>query len=426
MRILAIDTSCDDTATAIAEIRNNKTKILSNIVSSQIKLHAKYGGVYPTLAKREHQRNLPIVLTKALKQSKLLKIRNPKHEIQNKSMDARIKYPSIIRARSALIQNSKFKTLEKILEREEILRPELVKFLEKYEKPKIDAIAVTIGPGLEPCLWVGVNFARALALWWDLPIIPVNHLEAHLLANFINERKRKRSDLSYLEKNIIEVKGDQTFPAVGLVVSGGNTQLFLMKGIGKYKLLGETRDDAAGECFDKTARILGLGYPGGPAIAQFAKQGQLSIINNQLLSIKLPRPMINSKDYDFSFSGLKTAVLYDYKKRKKTIRESAGYKMAMACEIQQAAIDVLLKKTLQSAKEYQVKTIILGGGVAANSELRKQLQEKIKKEKLNLIFRVPTLKLCTDNAAMVAVAASCHFQNKKEWSKIKASANLTI
>jgi len=136
--------------------------------------------------------------------------------------------------------------------------------------------------------------------------------------------------------------------------------------------------------------------------------------------------MLNSNDYDFSFSGLKTAVLYDYKKREKIIRESAGYKIAMAHEIQQAMIDVLLKKTLRAAKEYQVKTIILGGGVAANNELRKQFQGKIKKEKLNLILRAPTLKLCADNAAMVAVAASCHFQNKKEWGKIKAKANLII
>ncbi|MDD5750873.1 MAG: hypothetical protein PHU56_04545 [Candidatus Pacebacteria bacterium] len=207
-------------------------------------------------------------------------------------------------------------------------------------------------------------------------------------------------------------------PAVGLVVSGGNTQLFLIESIKKYKLLGETRDDAAGECLDKTARILDLGYPGGPAIAA------LAAIEHSALRIKLPRPMINSKDYDFSFSGLKTAVLYDFKKQLKTIRESAEYKIALAGEIQQAIIDVLLKKTLQAAKEYQTKTVILGGGVAANDELQKQLGAGCSKIGISLLF--PPKNLCADNAAMVAVAASFHFQNRKEWGRIEPDANLTV
>jgi len=305
------------------------------------------------------------------------------------------------------------------------LRPELVKFLGKYQKPKIDAIAVTAGPGLEPCLWVGVNFARALALWWDLPIIPVNHLEAHILANFVNEKSWQRSDLSKKEKNIIKAKRGLTFPAVGLVVSGGNTQLFLIKDIGKYKLLGETRDDAAGECFDKTARILGLGYPGGPAIA--AQAAKFSIFNFQFsnkIKIQLPRPMINSQNYDFSFSGLKTAVLYDYKKRRKAVRESEEYKIATAREIQQAVIDVLLKKTSRAAKDFKAKTIILGGGVAANNELQKQF--KVYCLKSTVDFWVPPKNLCTDNAAMVGITAIFHFQNQKKWDKIKPNANLII
>jgi len=426
MKILAIDTSCDDTACSIVKIKNQKSKIknlevLANVVSSQIKLHSRYGGVYPILAKREHQRNLPFVLMRALKQAGLISLK-----LKVKS-DASLKL------------QLKVKNLNRILEREEVLRPRLLNFLERHQKPKIDAIAVTVGPGLEPCLWVGVNFARTLAYWWGLPIIPVNHLEAHLFANWLtpigskSKIKNQKSKLQLKSQKFQKPK----MPAVGLVVSGGNTQLFLIKDIGKYKLLGETRDDAAGECFDKTARILGLGYPGGPLIAALAAM-KLKVksalnepgahrANREKLKIKLPRPMINSNDYDFSFSGLKTAVLYDYKKRKKAIRESDEYKTAMAKEIQQAVIDVLIKKTFKAVKEYKAKSILLGGGVASNLGLKQQL--KVKSDallKLKVSFLVPEKKLCTDNAAMVAVAGFFHFQNQKKWDKIKADANLVI
>ena len=243
MIILSIDTSCDDTCISVLEVKNKKFNLISNIVSSQVKLHAKYGGVYPFLAKREHQRNLPVVFKKATK---------------------------------------------------------------GIDISKIDLIGVTAGPGLEPCLWQGINFAIELAEKLKKPIIPVNHIEAHILINF------QFSIFNF--QNI--------FPAVCLVVSGGHTQLILMRNIGQYKLIGETRDDAAGECFDKAARILGLGYPGGPIIA--AKAAQFSISNSQF-SIKLPRPMIYQKNYDFSFSGLKTAVLYDFKNRSPKVRKAKEY-----------------------------------------------------------------------------------------------------
>ena len=328
MNILAIETSCDDTCIAVVEIKNKKFTILSNIVSSQVEVHKKYGGVYPSLAKREHQKNLPPVLGKALKKAK---------------------------------------------------------------RPKIDLITVTVGTGLDPCLWTGINFAKELAKKWDLPIVPVNHIEAHLLINFIDEA--------------------QNFPAIALVVSGGHTQLILVKGVGKYKILGETRDDAAGECFDKVARILGLGYPGGPAIAKLASQ-----CKSPTADIKLPRPMINQKNYDFSFSGLKTAVLYKHQGKK--------YVKEMCREVQQAIIDVLIKKTIKAAKDYRVKTIILGGGVSANQELRKQFKQKIKKEKLSFRFQVPSFKFCTDNAVMIGIAG--YFGKPKDRQKIKADANLRI
>jgi len=347
MIILAIETSCDDTCVAILKTRNSKLEILSNIVSSQVKLHAKYGGVWPYLAKREHQKNLPIVYKKAMKEAK---------------------------------------------------------------NPKIDLIAVTIGPGLEPCLWTGVNFTKDLAKSLKLPLVPLNHIEAHIFANFLNPK--------YL---ILNTK--YSFPAVCLVVSGGHTQLILMRDFGKYKILGETRDDAAGECFDKVARILGLGYPGGPAIAAAATNLKPKTYN---LKPKLPRPMIYQKNYDFSFSGLKTAVLYDFKSQTPQKRKSKEYIQAMAKEIQQAIIDVLIQKTLKAAKEFRVKSIILGGGVAANDELRKQFNLKIENWKLK--FLVPPKIYCTDNAAMVALTSYFYHPLKEKYNleKIKPNANLRI
>jgi N6-L-threonylcarbamoyladenine synthase len=345
MIILAIETSCDDTCIAIVEAEKDKSdkikfKVLSNIVSSQVKLHAKYGGVYPTLAKREHQKNLPIILKKSLKEF----------------------------------------------------------------KQKIDLIAVTAGPGLEPCLWTGINFAQELAKKLKKPIVATNHIEAHILANFINEET----------KNI--------FPTVCLVVSGGHTQLILMKGVGKYKILGETRDDAAGECFDKTARILGLGYPGGPIISRLSD----STVKGGLTSIKLPRPMIFQKNYDFSFSGLKTAVLYDFKSRSNKTRHSKKYIQKMAAEIQQAVIDVLIHKTIKAVKDFKAKSIILGGGVAANEELRKQFQSAIVRQKLKINLLVPKPSLCTDNALMTAAAGYFTSKRRKNWKKIRANANLRV
>jgi N6-L-threonylcarbamoyladenine synthase len=220
------------------------------------------------------------------------------------------------------------------------------------------------------------------------------------------------------------------FPAIALIVSGGHTQLVLMKGLGKYKIIGETRDDAAGECYDKTARVLGLPYPGGPAISAEAKK--LPTTNYQLPT-KLPRPMIYSKDYDFSFSGLKTAVLYDFKKRSRKVQKSEKYIQEMSAEIQQAINDVLIKKTIKAAKDFSAKTIILGGGVAANDELRKQFNYKLQTTNYKLNFLAPPKIFCTDNALMIAVTA--YFQLKranwkiarfKNWQKIKADANLRI
>lgn len=386
MKILAIETSCDDTGIAVLEVKSSKVhkvfKVLSNVVSSQT-IHQNYGGVFPMMAKREHQRNLVPALEQALKQAKLA---NPKSNPPAGGLNPK------------QIQN-----LKKIFERENELFEKTKEFLEKYEKPNVDYIAVTHGPGLEPCLWVGVNFARALSYIWEIPIIPVNHIEAHILINFLGAR------LSLAPK----------FPAMALVVSGGHTQLILVKKIGDYDIIGETRDDAAGECFDKCAKLLGLGYPGGPEIARVAAQFQPSTTHGALA---LPRPMINSKDYDFSFSGLKTAVLYETRDKKLT-KEYVGQ---MCVAVQDAICDVLIKKTLQAAKDFKVKSIILGGGVSANQELRKQFKEKIQQEIPNTKYLIPDTKYSTDNGLMIAVAAYFNRAKKKRWQSLKANANLRV
>lgn len=345
MIVLGIETSCDETGVSVIKFHKNGWEILSNEVVSQIKIHAKYGGVYPFLAKREHQKNLPLVFERALKKAKI-------------------------------------------------------------SQKEIDLTGVVIGPGLEPCLWQGIVFAQKL----NISLVPVNHIEAHILANFLDK-----------DFHFLNFKLPKLMPAISLVVSGGHTQLILMEGIGKYKLIGETRDDAAGECFDKIARILGLGYPGGPAIAQWAEKK----LENLKYKIKLPRPMIFQKNYDFSFSGLKTAVLYDFKSRSKKERESKEYKIEMAKEAQRAIVEVLVFKTLRAAKEFKVKSVILGGGVAANDELRREFTCQLKD--LSIEFFAPQKIFCTDNGAMVAFTA--YFQRKKMKKlkqELKAEANLKL
>lgn len=377
MKILGIETSCDDTCASVLEKRKKKIVLLSQIISSQEKLHADYEGVFPSLAKREHQKNIILVLEKSLIQANLLKLKK-KNNLE------------------------KFDKLEKILERNPELLENLKIFLKKYKKPKIDKIAITIGPGLEPCLWVGVNLAKALSYCWDLPIIPINHLEGHLLSPWI------------FEKN----KSD--FPAIGLIVSGGNTQLILINNIGKYKLIGETRDDASGECFDKTARILGLAYPGGREIAKMASK-----FKKQKYNLRLPRPMIYEKNFDFSFSGLKTAVLYDYKKRSEKEKKSKEYIIEMSKEIQNSIIEVLITKTFNAAEKYKAKTIIVGGGVSANKALQKNIIKKCAEKKIACFF--PKNEHTADNASMIALAAEISpCQKQCAWQKIKPNSNLKI
>ncbi len=362
MLILGIETSCDDTGIAVLQVDEGKTprfQIASNEIASQITIHQQYGGVYPMLAKREHEKNLPIVLKKALKEAGV---------------------------------------------------------------EKTDVIALTYGPGLAPCLWAGVNFAKDLTKEWNVPLVPVDHIEGHLLVGLLENVQDTLRQNSGQAKYKIQDTGD-IFPAIALIVSGGHTQLVLVKNIGDYRIIGETRDDAAGEAFDKTARILGLEFPGGPAIAREAKKAVSP------LQSRLPRPMMHTKDYDFSFSGLKTAVLYAYQARPKKERESKKYVQAMAAEIQQAIVDVLIHKTMRAVKEYNAKSITLGGGVAANVELRRVFEAKLQTIGIRLL--APPKNLSTDNGVMIALAGYFTYKRSASWrtknpDDITANPNLRI
>jgi len=325
MKILGIETSCDETAAAVIQ---DGEKILSQVVSSSVKLHQKTGGIIPETAAREQLRYIIPVIKAAL------------------------------------------------------------------DKQVIDALAVTVGPGLIGSLLVGVETAKTLASVWQKPLIPINHLQSHLYANWLKKGKKPK------------------FPTIGLVVSGGHTDLVLMKKHGQIKWLGGTRDDAAGECFDKCARLLGLSYPGGPAIATAAAKLKGQKIKNR---IKLPRPMLYEDNFDFSFSGLKTAVLAEVKKQKNI--NSA----LLANEIQEAITDVLVAKTKKAVREYGVDSILLSGGVTANARLREKFKSAFKH---SLLF-IPPTELCTDNAIFVA---SCAYFNYRalSWQKIQADSGLSI
>jgi len=345
MKILSIETSCDETSIAIVEasggLRSLQFKVLKNIVSSQILVHRPFGGVVPNLAKREHIKNLPLIYKKI------------------------------------------------------------------KDKDSIDAVAVTVGPGLSPALWTGITYAKEIAQALNIPLLGANHMEGHLYSNWLKPIGKTKS------QNKIE------FPAVALVVSGGHTILLVMQSLTKWKKLGETRDDAAGEAFDKVARMLKLPYPGGPEIQKIAMQGKAD-------AIAFPRPMLHAKNsaklrrgtgYDFSFSGLKTSVLY-------YLRDNSRAKKAdIAASFQEAVVDVLSAKTMRAAEEYGAKSVLLCGGVSANKPLRERLKQLATHDQRQ--FFVPPFEYNTDNAAMIATAAYIGHLRKKKY-RITAQPNLNL
>ena len=400
MRILSIETSCDETGISIIEVRGGAKSpvfnVLANNLNSQIKIHAPYGGVFPALAKREHIKNLPILLEKTLKKAKL----------------------------------------------------------DKNKKP-FNLIAVTSGPGLEPALWTGIVFAKELSNKWSasrrIPIIPVNHMEGHILSVFGKDKG------SFKIPKI-------NFPALSLLVSGGHTELVLFTNFGKYKIIGETLDDAAGEAFDKVARMLELPYPGGPEISRLAEIERVKENNSsrgrnfsaekftqssgrrpaespqKIFSFTLPRPMIYSKNFDFSFSGLKTAVLYlvrDLKEKNPKILENIKIKQMIAKEFEDAVVETLVYKTKKAIEKYNVKTVIVAGGVSANKYLKKEIQKLTNKKPASTSASLggqtlyfPNKKLSGDNALMIGIAGYFKFIAKGKkgtiHSKIKAEGGLRL
>jgi len=385
MKILGVETSCDETAAAVVEKKNGRFKVLSSAVASSEEIHKKYGGIFPEHAAREQLKAILPVIEEALKKA------YPRGEIHPRGVPP--EYDS------------------------EFLHPGGGKCSRAHPRGEIcrhlgggsgsgfdfDAIAVTQGPGLIGSLIIGIEVAKTLSFVLKKPIISVNHLLAHFYVNFL---KRKAKS----EKRKVK------FPAVGLIVSGGHTDLLLFKSINNYKWLGGTRDDAAGECFDKCARLLDLGYPGGPEIERVALKSQVTSHKSQ---VTLPRPMLKSNNFDFSFSGLKTAVLRRLRTTDYGLQDK-DFVSRMAYEIQESITDVLVKKTMKAAKRYKVKSILCGGGVVANSCLRKKLRAICHKLHANLFL--PKKGLCTDNAVGTAIAG--FFGKKIPWKNLKPKPGL--
>ena len=314
MRVLGIESSCDETGVALYDTERG---LLAHAVHTQAAMHEAYGGVVPELASRDHIRRLIPLLD------------------------------GVLAAAGAA-------------------------------KTEIDAVAYTAGPGLAGALLVGASFAESLALALGVPVLPIHHLEGHLLSPLLAQDPAR-------------------FPFVALLVSGGHTQIMCVTGVGAYELLGESLDDAAGEAFDKTAQLLDLGYPGGPALAKLAEAGAPG-------KFKLPRPMLNSGDFMFSFSGLKTAVLTAVRERALTERDKAD----LAAEFQEAVTEVLASKALAACRQRRLNTLVVAGGVGANRRLRERLDAAARQQGVRVCY--PEMELCTDNGAMIAFAAALRLQ----------------
>jgi len=403
MRVLAIETSCDETALSIIEANGEKENpefnILGNVLISQTKIHEQYGGVFPMVAKREHGKNLVPLLLKVLEEA-----------AQN---DSGVR----IHGSRKEPETSNLQLVTSLLEREQELLPLFIDKILSMTNPGIDCIAVTEGPGLEPALWVGISFAKALGVLWKIPVVPVNHMEGHIMAALLPKLQVKSEKFTVAEMQ---------FPALALLISGGHTELVLIKTWREYEIIGKTRDDAVGEAFDKVARILGLPYPGGPEISSLAQKArqakQGSTLSPSLRSnLVLPRPMIHSDDFDFSFSGLKTAVLYLVKKLGTINKETT---MDIAREFEDAVTETLVAKTTKAIEHYGIDSLIVSGGVIANRNIRQSF-EKISKEYSIPLF-IPTIELSTDNALMIALAGYFSFTTGSHGNELRAQGNATL
>ena len=391
MILLSIETSCDETAVSVVKRlrgKNVRFEILSHKILSQADLHSKYGGVFPSLAKREHAKVLTQLIAESLAEARLL----------------------VERAHNYHIPNEKRKKLELMLTREPEMYQAMKVLFEGIQKPNIDAIAVTEGPGLEPALWVGINGAMAISMIWDIPVYPINHMEGHVVASTLIPLPKKSYEIPSIK-----------FPAVALLISGGHTELVRVPKWRSYKVIGKTLDDAVGEAFDKTARMLGLPYPGGPEISRLAEIAR----NEGILvdeDLRLPRPMLHSGNLNFSCSGLKTSVLTKVNKRKPL---GEMIKRMLALEFENSITDVLIAKVKQAMYESNAKTLIVGGGVSANLHIRAALKELSMSEEFELY--VPSNNLSTDNGVMIASTGLLHIAHGvKPKTKLKANGSWSM
>ncbi len=345
MNILSIETSCDETAAAVL---TDQLEIKSALVASQIPLHRKTGGIVPEVAARAHTENIIPVINATLKKA-------------------------------------------------------------HHKAKQVDGIAVTYGPGLITSLLVGLETAKALAFAWEVPLIGVNHIEGHVLANLLERPLTKRTKKILLNKSEL--------PVLVLTVSGGHTTLLILDQVGSYKVLGSTRDDAAGEAFDKVARLLGLEYPGGPAIGRLALKGRRDYID-------FPRPMLKAPNYDFSFSGLKTAVLGQVQAMSKNALQK--HRADLAASFEEAVVDTLLGKAARAVREFEAKQLWIVGGVAANRRLRQKAMQLARQQKIKL--QIPSLKLCTDNAVMIGAVGALKLRagQTSDPFTLQAEANLDL
>ncbi len=370
MRILAIESSCDETAAAVVE---DGVTVISNVVATSHEMHEKYGGIVPEVAARKQLESIIPVATEALKP--LQKNNESVHQIINDS---------------------------------------------------IDAIAVTVGPGLIASLLVGVETAKTISMTTGKHLIPVNHVLAHMYANFVNDAPVIASKNEAIPSGSPRSARDDKsieFPAISLVVSGGHTELYLMESPKKLTWLGGTIDDAAGECFDKSARLLGFGHGGGLAIQDAAKKYN---VNDQKYIPVLPRPMLEKdNELNFSFSGLKTAILREVNKLKERELADDEHIAFLSYDIQEAITDVLVKKTMRAIKKYETKSVLLSGGVSSNLRLREKLSTALRQSDLSLSLHVPPVPLCTDNA--VYIASYAYFRGKHvPWQTITAVPDLSV
>lgn len=456
--ILAIETSCDETALSILDI--NGLAIRSHRIHSQADLHAEFGGVFPNLAKREHSKNfLPLlqlvfkdVFSDSFDKSHLEKLPSQSADFTDTSLTEIAKNIS---------SESSVKIL-KTLSREDNLGPELISYLNSIPaetfgeiRQNLHGICVTYGPGLEPALWVGISAAKALAIAFNLPLYPINHMEGHIasvlstaganVGSTVSENKSPAENS--VESNKIEVQ----FPAIALLISGGHTELISIENWHAYSLIGKTVDDAVGEAYDKVARQLGLPYPGGPRVSALAEKYRQNKLNKQQENANptqspeelqekidekftLPRPMIHSKDLNFSFSGLKTAVLYTIKKiTDNNSRElTEDEKIRLAYEFEEAAADVLIAKTKKAIIDSGSSSLLIGGGVIANTYLRKKFTELA--SELQIDLHIPEKDLTTDNASMIGLVAALQIRaempgimpSAEAFEHIVANGNLSL